>query len=202
MSPETHLLASWIIAGGATDNRRDCRLVALAGLLPDLDGLGVLVDMGTQALGYKGTHLYGQYHHLLLHGLFGGVLIALSMACFAQRRWRVALLALLVFHLHLLCDLAGSRGPSPSDLWPIFYLGPLSTHPMWLWKGQWRLDGWFNRYFTVALFLWSLWLALPRGYSFVGVFNRRVDEMFVGVLRKWHAAWVNRTQHPSRPDLA
>jgi len=52
MSPETHLLASWIIAVKTTDNRRDCRLVALAGLLPELDGLGVLADMATRALGY------------------------------------------------------------------------------------------------------------------------------------------------------
>ena len=196
MSPETHLLSSWIIAAKTTDNRRDCRLVALAGLLPDLDGLGVLADIGTRALGYGGTQLYGQYHHYLLHGWFGGVLIAGLIACFARRRWRVVLLALLVFHLHLLCDLAGSRGPSPSDLWPVFYFGPFTTHPMWLWKGQWRLDGWFNRYFTVALFLWSLWLAVPCGYSFVGVFNRRADEIFVGVLRKWHAAWVQRKRPP------
>lgn len=196
MSPETHLLASWIIAAKTTDNRRDCRLVALAGLLPDLDGLGVLVDVGTQALGYRGTQLYAQYHHYLLHGWLGGVLIAALMACFARRRWRVALLALLVFHLHLLCDLAGSRGPSPSDLWPVFYFGPFSAHPMWIWKGQWRLDGWFNRYFTVALFLWSLWLAAQLGYSFVGVFNRRVDEIFVGVLRKWRAAWGQRRHRP------
>ncbi len=38
MSPETHLLASWIIAAKATDNPRDCRLVTLAGILPDADG--------------------------------------------------------------------------------------------------------------------------------------------------------------------
>ena len=34
-------MASWIIASKATDNTRDCRLVALAGILPDADGLGV-----------------------------------------------------------------------------------------------------------------------------------------------------------------
>ena len=45
MSPETHLLASWIIAAKTTDNPRDCRLVTLAGILPDLDGLGLIVDL-------------------------------------------------------------------------------------------------------------------------------------------------------------
>ena len=56
---------------------------------------------------------------------------------------------------------------------------------MWIWKGQWPLDAWRNRLFTLALFLSALWLALPRGYSYVGVFNRRLDDVFVGVLRKW-----------------
>lgn len=188
MSPETHLLASWIIAAKTTDNPRDCRLVTLAGILPDLDGLGLIVDLVREALHLRGTQLYAQYHHYLLHGILGGVVIAGLLACFARQRLRVALLALLVFHLHLLCDLAGSRGPSPTDLWPIFYFGPLTKDPMWLWKGQWRLDSWFNRYFTVALFLWALWLPIKLGYSVVGVFSRRADQVFVGVLRKWHAA--------------
>ncbi len=196
MSPETHLLASWLIAAKTTDNPRDCRLVALAGILPDLDGFGLLVDLSSKTFGFRQTDFYGQYHHLLLHGVFGGLLIAGLLACFARRRWRVALLALLVFHLHLLCDLAGSRGPSPADLWPIFYLGPFSTHPMWLWRGQWRLDGWFNRYLSAALFLWALWLAVPLSHSFVGVFNRRADGVFVGVLRKWHQQLFGR-----RPGL-
>jgi len=53
MSPETHLLASWVIGAKGTDNARDCRLVALAGILPDVDGLGLLADWLTRALGWK-----------------------------------------------------------------------------------------------------------------------------------------------------
>ena len=59
MSPETHLLASWIIAAKTTDNPRDCRLVTLAGILPDADGLGLIVDWATESLGLKQTHYYG-----------------------------------------------------------------------------------------------------------------------------------------------
>jgi hypothetical protein len=96
---------------------------------------------------------------------------------------------LLVFHLHLLCDIAGSRGPDPDDLWPIYYFGPLNKNVMWIWKGQWRLDSWFNEILSVVLFVWSLRIAVQRGYSFVGVFSRRLDEKFAGVLRQWHADW-------------
>ncbi len=201
MSPETHLLASWLIAAKVTDNLCDCRLVTLAGILPDADGLGLIVDIVTGCCGHRGTQLYGHYHHYLLHGGFGGVLIAATMAGFARRQWRVALLALVGFHLHLLCDLAGSRGPSPEDLWPIFYFGPFDKDPMWLWKGQWRLDGWPNRILSAALFLWALWWAAKLGHSFVGVFNRRVDGIFVGVLRKWRDALVHGKQPPPAASI-
>ena len=90
MSPVTHLLASWIIAAKTTDNPRDCRLVTLAGILPDADGLGLIVDVARPMLGLPATHLYGQYHHYLLHGAFGAVLVAGLLAAFARRRWRVA----------------------------------------------------------------------------------------------------------------
>ena len=187
MTPETHLLASWVIGANATDNARDCRLVALAGILPDADGLGLLVDGATRALGWKKTFFYEHYHHYLLHGAFGALLITGFLVLFAQRKWRVALLCLAVFHLHLLCDFVGSRGPDPVDLWPLFYFGPFTKDPMWIWKGQMPLDSWPNRLLTVGLFGWALWLAVRMGYSFVGVFCTRLDRVFVGVLRKWHA---------------
>ena len=50
MSPATHLFVSWVIAAKTTDNPRDCRLVTLAGILPDLDGLGLIPDVATRAL--------------------------------------------------------------------------------------------------------------------------------------------------------
>jgi hypothetical protein len=196
MSPATHFFMSWVIAAKTTDNPRDCRLVTLAGILPDLDGLGLIPDVVTRALGYRGTMYYEHYHHFLLHGIYGGIAIAMLMACFARHRWRVLLLALLVFHLHLLCDIAGSRGPEPEDLWPIFYDGPFNKNWMWLWKGQWPLDAWRNRILSAVLFVWSLQIAVQRGYSFVGVFNRRLDEKFVAVLRQWTAAWKARNTAP------
>ncbi len=194
MNPETHLLASWVIAAKTTDNARDCRLVTLAGILPDVDGLGILLDGLSRALHWQKTFFYQNYHHYLLHGAFGGILITGLLMLFAQRKWRVAFLSLAVFHLHLLCDLVGSRGPDPVDLWPIFYFGPFDKDPMWIWKGQWRLDAWPNRLLSVGLLFWSFWLAIPRGYSFVGVFSRRLDRVFIRVLRKWRedlVGWWN-----------
>jgi len=133
---------------------------------------------------------YQKYHHYLLHGLFGAAVIAAALACFAQRPRCVALLSFLLVHLHLLCDLLGSRGPSREDLWPIYYLGPFSRNWIWIWKHQWALDAWPNRLLSIFLFAWCLKLAVACGDSFVGVFNRRADFVFVSVLR----GWVQKTQ--------
>jgi hypothetical protein len=56
---------------------------------------------------------------------------------------------------------------------------PPGRSPAWLLK----LISWPVGFFA------ALWLAVRRGYSFVGVFNRRADEVFVRVLRKWSLAW-------------
>ncbi len=192
MSPVTHLFASWLIAAKTTDNPRDCRLVTLAGVLPDLDGAGLLVDLTNRALGREETWYYGQYHHFLLHGILGGLAMAVLFGLLARKHWRVGLMALAVFHVHLFCDLIGSRGPSPSDLWPIYYLAPWTKTPMWVWSGQWQLDGWPNRLISVVLMFACLVLPLRLGHSVVGVFNRRADRVFVQVLRRWQAAWAGR----------
>jgi hypothetical protein len=187
MSPLTHLVGSWLVAAVATDNPRDRRLVTLAGVIPDADGLGLAGDAAKALVsGQEITFAYYQhYHHLLLHGWPAALVIAGILAACGRRRVRVALLCLLTFHLHLLCDLLGSRGPAPTDLWPICYSEPLFRHPIWFWKNQWKLDGWQSQMVFVSVFATSLWLAVRRGYSFVGVFNQRADAVFVAVLRKW-----------------
>jgi len=189
MSPITHFIGSWLVAAATVDNPRDRRLVTLAGILPDADGLGLVADVviGLTSGKEMTFQYYQKFHHLWLHGWPGAVLIALVLASFAKQRARVAWWCLVTFHLHLLCDLLGSRGPSPADLWPICYSEPLFRHPVWIWKGQWRLDGWQNQCVFFVVFVATLWLASKRGYSFVEVFSRRLDSVFVAVLRKWRA---------------
>jgi len=200
MSPITHLLASWVVAAKTTTNPRDCRLVTLAGVLPDADGLGFFVDMVRNSI--KNTddfHLYQNFHHWYLHGIFGALVVSGILTAFGSQRWRVFLLCLLTFHLHLLCDLLGSRGPTPGDLWPIYYFGPLTQRWVIFWHHQWRLDGWQNMLITVVLVFWALWMASKRNDSVVGVFNRRADRAFLQQLKKWRAA-VFREKSPPSPN--
>jgi hypothetical protein len=182
-----HLVGSWLVAVATTTNPRDRKLVTWAGVLPDADGLGVVPDViSAWVLGKECTFSnYQQYHHILLHGWPGAVAVALVLTGLARQRWRVLLLCLLTFHLHLLCDLVGSRGPTVGDLWPICYSEPVFRHPIWFWKHQWRLDGWQNGAIFVVIFAASLWVAVKRGFSFVEVLSARLDTVFVRVLRKW-----------------
>ena len=190
MSPFAHLVGSWLVAAATTKNPRDRKLVTLAGVLPDVDGLGVVVDVvGSLISGKECTfHYYQQYHHILLHGWPGAVAVSILLMLFARQRWPVLLLCLLTFHLHLLCDLVGSRGPTVGDFWPICYSEPIFRHPIWFWKGQWKLDGWQNQIIFAMLLVTSIWLAVKRGYSFVEVISERADKVFVQVLRKWFGA--------------
>ncbi|MEI6077287.1 MAG: metal-dependent hydrolase [Verrucomicrobiota bacterium] len=187
MSPFTHLVGSWLVAALTTTNPRDRKLVTLAGVLPDADGLGVIADvLSSWFMGKECTfYYYQQYHHVLLHGWPGAMAVSVLLTFFGKQRGRVLFLCLLTFHLHLLCDVVGSRGPDIGDFWPICYSEPLFRHPIWLWKHQWKLDGWQNQSIFIFLFISSLGLTVKRGYSFVELISQRLDCIFVQVLRKW-----------------
>jgi hypothetical protein len=185
MSPLTHLLASWIVAAKTTDNLRDRRLITLAGVAPDIDGLGLILDIATGRFAKGNDYYYPQYHHWLTHGLPAAIGLSVLFAVFARRRLHVLALTFLTFHLHLFCDLLGSRGPDKTDFWPIYYFGPILQHPMWIWRHQWRLDGWQNTVITLILLFASFWMATDMGESFIAIFNRRADKIFVTVLQQW-----------------
>ena len=70
MSPISHFSGSWLVAAATTNNVRDRRLVTLAGVLPDLDGLGMVVDVvKSLSPGQEmNFYYYQKFHHIWLHG--------------------------------------------------------------------------------------------------------------------------------------
>ena len=42
MSPVTHFLVGWMVANTGGLNRRDRAAISLAGVIPDIDGLGAI----------------------------------------------------------------------------------------------------------------------------------------------------------------
>src|SRR5437016_5623592 len=117
MNPITHFLMGWAVANSAPSlTKRDRALVTLASVIPDIDGWGIVADWATH-----GTHhppdWWGRYHHLLCHNIGFARLALASAALFARQRLKTTLLVFVSFHLHLLGDLVGARGPD-GDQWP------------------------------------------------------------------------------------
>lgn len=167
MNPIVHAELSWLMTLRLRE-RRDRVLVTCAGLAPDLDGL-VLVG---------GEELYARYHHVLFHGYVGALITAAVCTALARQRGWVALLSLAAFHLHLLCDLAGS-GPG----WGIHYFWPGSMHE-WFWKGQWNLASWQNSVIGLVATLACLACALRWRRTAVELLSPRWDTEVTRTLRR------------------
>lgn len=192
MNPITHFLVGWALANVAPHlERRDRALVALAGISPDVDGLGIVPEVLTKGSEHP-LLWFSEYHHVIAHNV-GGALVATGLA--AAVAWRpsgarpaasvaarTAALALVSFHLHLLCDLAGARGPEGNS-WPIPYLLPFSDAWQLEWSGQWALNAWPNFALTGALLLATFFWAWRRGYSPIELVSTRADAAFVATLR-------------------
>jgi inner membrane protein len=167
LHPSSHLIVSWLV-GQHLPERRDRLLVAYAGVAPDLDGLSLLA----------GVDAYGQWHHVLTHGVVGATLVTICATSLAKDRVRVALLALVAFHGHLLCDFFGSGYG-----WGITYWFPFSRHA-YLAPIQWDLNAWPNVAATAVALALSGWLALRHGHSVAEtVVPRRWDAVIVETLR-------------------
>ncbi|MDP8255868.1 MAG: metal-dependent hydrolase [Candidatus Alcyoniella australis] len=183
MNPVSHFLIGWVTANTVELTRRDRALIVIAGVAPDLDGLGIVAEKATQH-SEQPLLWWTQYHHVLCHNLgFGLLLTALALVLAKTRRAITALLALLAFHLHLLGDLVGARGPE-GDQWPIPYLLPFSDKWELAWSHQWALNAWPNFAITAAMLAATFYLAAKRGYSPLEFVSQKADKKFVETLRK------------------
>ena len=180
MNPATHFFLGWLVANGAAISRRDRALVTAASIVPDLDGLGLVVDLisGDTSHGY---YWFTRFHHVVGHNALFGLALTAAVFAAAKRKWTTALLCLVGFHVHLLGDLVGSKGPEDS-YWTIPYLWPFSYRE-WVWQGQWLLNAWPNVLITAVAIALTGYLAWRRGFSPVGLFSPRADRAVVGALR-------------------
>lgn len=109
VSPLVHGLIAWLFACWLSDRPLDRRLIVIAGLASDVDGVFVLFRQD----------LFVTYHHSFGHSFVFGLLVAL-LAGLLARRWQVGAGALAAFGLHLLADVVGSD-------WAVRPLFPLSS---------------------------------------------------------------------------
>lgn len=182
MSPITHLLISWSVANTGRTNQRERALITVAGVIPDIDGLGIVADFLTRN-SENPLEWWEKYHHILGHNIGFALLTTACVFLLSTRRYVSALLAFLSIHIHLFCDVIGSRGPEGYQ-WPIPYLQPFSNVWQIAWKGQWALNAWPNFVITGAAICIIFYLAWKRGYSPLEMVSSRADQAFVETLRK------------------
>lgn len=181
MSPITHFLTGWVVANSADLNPRERAAVTLAGISPDIDAAGIVVEKLT--LGSDQPLLWWtKYHHVISHNIGFGLFVSAVVFAVAKKKWTTTGLAVLSFHLHLLGDIIGARGPEGFQ-WPISYLLPFSNAWQITWQGQWALNAWPNFVITSVLLGVSFYLAWKRGYSFIEMISAPADNAFVRTLR-------------------
>ena len=179
MSPVTHLLTGWVLATAAGLDRRERAVVAMAAVVPDLDGLGAIPELLTRHSEHP-LLWFSQYHHGLHTLLFA---LVVAVAAYWLTGWAAAGGAFLGFHLHLLEDVLGSRGPDGYG-WPIPYLSPFGERWSWAWAGQWALNAWPNVAITGALCCLTVWIAVRRGCTPAELVSAGADRAVVRALRE------------------
>lgn len=181
MHPITHLLASWTVASIPRLESRDRAVITLAGISPDFDGVGIVAELATRH-SEQPLLWWSKYHHVIGHNLTFGIVISIMVVTIAKRRLLTTALAFFVFHLHLLCDLIGSRGPDGFQ-WPIPYFYPYLQNLELIWSSQWALNAWPNLVLTIILMTITGYLAWKRGFSPLEIISKRVDRVVVKTFR-------------------
>ncbi len=110
----------------------------MSGVAPDLDGLGYIIDYFDPS-----SDIFCKFHHIVGHNLGAYIVFLIITLLFADKKIISFLFVTLTFHLHMLCDVLGGRGPDEYQ-WPIPYLLPFSEAWNWTWDGQWYLHAWQN----------------------------------------------------------
>ena len=205
MSPITHFFAGWLLASVSPAGRptaltrREKALVVAAAVAPDIDGLGIVPELLTRNTSHP-LLWFSEYHHSL-HTLAFALLCTVAAYIIAGplanftfgpsiqgRRspthpWLTAFLVFISFHLHLLCDLIGARGPD-GDQWPLPYLKPFSNAIQLTWHGQWALNAWQNFVITSIFLAATFWIAWRYAASPLELVSQPANRALTQTLRQ------------------
>lgn len=197
MNVLTHALIGWSVATAVPSlARKECAWVVAAAVASDLDGLGLFAELATRGSDQP-LFWWSEYHHVIGHNLLFAVVLA-AIAGLVTRKGLVALLVAAMVHLHLLCDLVGSRGPDGYQ-WPIPYLWPFSDSPALTVAWQWQLNAWPNVLLGVSLLAYTLWFAWRSGSSPLELVSVRANDIFVRTLRSRFYRKADRKSDALRP---
>ncbi|PCJ52047.1 MAG: hypothetical protein COA79_25045 [Planctomycetota bacterium] len=180
MSPGSHFIISWIGSATFLKERRERILVACAGLAPDLDGAGIIIDFITGT-----TNYYQEFHHYAGHSILSAIIFTLLATIIAKnQKLLVCSLTFLVVHIHYLCDIVGSKGPDGFH-WPLYYFYPFNTTFELSWSGQWELSSWQNLLVLFISFILCGLIMAKKQISPFEIFNNRVSTVALEMFNKY-----------------
>ncbi len=140
MLPTTHALSGWCLGNLIKLNSRERLFCMIAACISDLDGIGLIFDM----------KYYLQYHHIVGHNIYFGIICSLILAFFSQSKLKSFFTYLSLFHVHLILDYYGS-----GTGWGIYYLWPFSNH--WFHSPHaWPFYSWQNQTAGVFFIVWMI----------------------------------------------
>jgi membrane-bound metal-dependent hydrolase YbcI (DUF457 family) len=181
MNPITHYLVSWVVADSSNLDKRERAAVTLSGVIPDIDSFGIIAEQLTKE-SERPLLWWSDCHHVFGHNIGFGILVAVIVFIIAKKKWKVMILALFCFHLHLLCDIIGAKGPDGYQ-WPIPYLIPFSNAIQIVWKYQWEINAWPNFVITITTLVITFYYAWKHGYSALEIISKNIDRVFVRTLQ-------------------
>ena len=177
-----HFFIGWCVANTSTRlTQRERILITAAAVIPDADGLGMLVEIPTRNTSHP-LFWWTDYHHILFHNIGAAIVVSVAAFLLSKHRLLTTALAFISFHTHIVGDIIGARGPDGYQ-WPIPYFLPFSRTPELSWDGQWALNAWQNFVITGIALVITFWLAVQRGYSPLEMFLKKADRIFVETLR-------------------
>ena len=109
MSPIIHGMIAWLVAVLFAMHVNDRRMIVIAGVVPDIDGIFIL---------FNNSQFY-EYHHTFGHSFIFGLLVAIVACVLSVDKIKIFLGAICAFSMHLIADIVGTN-------WSVPIMYPLS----------------------------------------------------------------------------
>lgn len=179
MAPQQHLVISWVLSNLGYDKRRDRIVATVCGVIPDIDGLGIIID---KILGDGSYYYYMSWHRKVGHSIVGVLVVAVLAYLICNRKVLPALVAGLTYVTHLLLDLVGSGGPD-GDIWGSWLFWPFSEYELSV-GWQWGLNSWQNTGITGAFIVMMIMIAAKKRRTVLEVISVRLDRYCIDLISR------------------
>ena len=177
MSPLTHWQVGALLANVRDYNLRERRLIMLAALAPDVDGVFIFFmspDKNGLCLG-QGPW-FEALHHTFGHSVFYCLAVALGLALYNRgRRLELFLVCLFSSSLQLVLDIVTNDSTWEHPLfWPLAYRFRVGDYIHWSYLNTF-LASWMQYSLMAIIFAGIVVLYLKKGRTFLELISVRLD---------------------------